>query len=61
MNVEITRDQAESLLDFIEYEFIDSIRNDEGCDNMGYVAHVCEVWSACKKVLKDEKGECKQK
>ena len=56
MNVEITRDQAESLLDFIEREFIDTIRNDEGCDNMEYVANVCDVWRACKKVLDEKEG-----
>lgn len=54
MNVEITRVQAESLLDFIEYEFIDSIRHADDCDNMEYVANICDVWRACKMALKED-------
>lgn len=27
--------------------------NARGCDNMEYVANVCDVWRTCKKVLKE--------
>lgn len=53
-NIEITPDQATSLLDFIEFSFIDSIRNDTDCDNMDYVCNICEIY---KKLKESEVGE----
>jgi len=52
--VEITNEQASSLLDFIEFNFIDSIRNDQDCDNMGYICNICEIY---KKLKESEVGE----
>lgn len=53
MKLDITKSQAESLLKFIEIEFIDSVRNDEGIDNMQYVVNICDVY----KELKQKVGE----
>jgi hypothetical protein len=40
----ITDDEAESLLDFIELHFIDSIRDDPDADSMIYIANIGSVY-----------------
>ena len=49
MQIEITKDQAENLIDFLECEFIDSIRNNEEVDNLEYVCNICEFYKMLKK------------
>ena len=46
--INITRDQAISLLDFIEFNFINSIRDDPDCDSMEYVCNICEIYKKIK-------------
>lgn len=48
--IQITKAEAESLLDFIEIAFIEDVRNGE-CDNMEYVANICSVWAKAKKLI----------
>lgn len=36
-NVELTKSQISNLIDFIEFEFIDTIRSDESIDNIDYL------------------------
>lgn len=43
----ITKDEAESLLDFIECYFIDTLK-DNDVDNMKYVYNICSIWRKCK-------------
>ena len=46
--IEITKDEAESLLDFIELNFFDAIRNDEDVDNLEWVINIMSVYQKCK-------------
>ena len=39
--ITITKDEAESLLDWLEINLIDDIRNDTDCDSMGKAEAVC--------------------
>lgn len=43
----LTKDEAESLLEFIEIHFIDSLHDDHA-DNMEYVYNICSIWRKCK-------------
>lgn len=49
--VYITIDEAESLLDFIELNFINSIREDPDCDSMEYVANVGSIYKKLRSVI----------
>lgn len=46
--IEITKEEAESLLDFIEVSFFDTIRNDEDVDNLEWVINIMSVYQKCK-------------
>ena len=46
--IEITKDEAESLLDFIEVSFFDTIRNDEDVDNLEWAMNIMSVYKKCK-------------
>lgn len=48
--MQITKDEAESLLDFIELDFIEGVRHD-GCDNMEYIANICSIWRKAKNLI----------
>ena len=52
--IEITKAQAESMVDFLEAEFINGIRNDPDLDNLRYVVNICEVYKKLNEVC--EKG-----
>lgn len=41
--VELTKSQVENLIEFIELNFIDIIRKDEGIDNIEYVIDMMEA------------------
>ena len=56
--VTLTKDEAESLFDFIEMNLIDSIRNDVDCDNIVYIENLIRVWRKCGgKRVDDEDGD----
>ena len=46
--IEITKDEAESLLDFIGVSFFDAIRNDEDVDNLEWAMNIMLVYKKCK-------------
>lgn len=48
--MQITKDEAESLLDFIELDFIEGVRHDD-CDNIEYVANICSIWRKAKNLI----------
>lgn len=50
--MQITKDEAVSLLDFIEVDFIESISRGE-CDNMEYVTNICSIWCKAKKLISE--------
>lgn len=45
--VRLTKGEAESLLDFLEMNLIDSIRNDPDCDNIKYIENLIRIWRKC--------------
>lgn len=48
MNIELTNSQVENLMEFFEFEFIDSIRNNTDIDNMDYLVDMCEIYKKLK-------------
>ena len=44
VKVDLTESQAENLAEFIELEFIHSIRNDRELDNIEYICDICDVY-----------------
>lgn len=44
----LTNSEAKNLMEFIQYEFIDSIREDEEIDNIEYVCDICRAYSKLK-------------
>lgn len=55
--ITLTKTQAENLLEFIDIYFINSIRDDNEVDNMGYLCDMCDVYKELKAVLETSKAE----
>lgn len=49
VTLNLTKEQVESLLEFIEFEFIPSVRRDPGCDNMSYLVNICDIYKELKR------------
>lgn len=48
MKIELTNSQVDNLMEFFEFEFIDSIRNNTDVDNMNYLVDMCEIYKKLK-------------
>ena len=46
--VEFTESQLDNVIEFIEMEFIDSLRRDEGIDNINYVIDMMNALQAMR-------------
>ena len=44
ISFDITKGQIESLIEFIDLNFLPSIRNDEDIDNMDYIYNICDIY-----------------
>ena len=44
MVIEITKDECETLVDLIECNLLNIIRNDEDIDNMIWLMNICSVF-----------------
>ena len=44
ISFDITKGQIASLIEFIDLNFISSIRNDEDVDNMDYICNICDIY-----------------
>lgn len=53
--VSITRDEAESLADWIETDFIDDLRNNEDGNSLEFIENILRIYRKCKDYL--EKGD----
>lgn len=51
MNISLTISQIENLKEFIEFEFIGSIRDDEDIDNIDYIVDMMDTYKKLKEVL----------
>ena len=65
---DITKGQIESLIEFIDLNFLPSIRTDEDIDNMDYICNICDIyrnltkaqetiWDNEEKFYNDKAGE----
>ena len=55
--VEFTKSQIDSLVEFIELFFIDSIRNDEEVDNIDYIIDMMEALKKLRAVANEFDNE----
>ena len=51
--IELTKSQIDNLMEFFEFEFIDSIRDNTEVDNINYLVDMCDIY---KKLV--EAKEC---
>lgn len=54
--IEITKSEAESLMEFIETNIFDIIRNDEYIDNINWLTNIVSVYMKCKNPQKYKSG-----
>jgi hypothetical protein len=52
VKVALTKSQCKNLADFIEFYFIQSIRDDTDIDNINYLVDMCAAY----KVLRESEG-----
>ena len=51
--VELTKDEAESLADFLEWYLIPAIQNEESdVDNIEWLCNMTAIYGKCREVLK---------
>lgn len=43
--LQLTESQVENLIEFFEFQFIPMIRNDEGIDNINYIADMMQIFT----------------
>ena len=55
MKIELTKSQITNLANFIQFNLIDEIRNDDEIDNINYLVDMCEAY----KVLKEAEEQLK--
>lgn len=48
MIIELTKSQVDNLMEFFEFEFIDSVRNNTDIDNMNYLVDMCDIYKKLK-------------
>lgn len=58
---ELSKSQVENLIEFIELNFIDSIRDDEAIDNIDYVVDMMDALSKLRNMLAIMKTNDKSK
>lgn len=46
--IEITKDEAESLMDFIEMNVFDVIRDNDEIDSIEWLCNIASVYNKCK-------------
>ena len=52
-DITITKDEAESLLDWLEIHLIDDIRDDTDCDSMEWLSNMMSIYNKCKEGTRD--------
>lgn len=54
MKIDMTKGQCESLIDYIELNLIDIIRNDTEIDSLEWVKNILDARDAFKKAVKED-------
>lgn len=57
MKVELTKSQCKNLADFLEFNLIESIRNDTDIDNICYLSDMCKAYDILREVEGNEDAE----
>ena len=52
--ITITMDEAESLIDWMECNLIDDIRNDTDVDSMEWLCNMVSIYKKCKEAVEDK-------
>ena len=52
LKIELTKSQVENLIDFFQFNFIDTIRNDTDIDNIEYVCDMCNTYQTLKECVR---------
>ena len=52
--IELTKSQCVSLVEFIEFTLIPSVRNDQDLDNLQYVINICDAYKVFKEVVDND-------
>lgn len=56
MKVELTKSQITNLASFIQYNFIEEIRNNDDIDNINYLVDMCDAYKVLKEAEKQLKA-----
>lgn len=56
MKVELTKSQITNLANFIEFNLINEIRNDEEIENIDYLVDMCDAYKTFKEAEKQLKA-----
>ena len=54
--IELTKSQCASLVNFIDFAFIPSLRQDPDLDNLQYVINICDAYKVFKEVVDSNEG-----
>ena len=46
--IKLTDSQVENLIEFLEFEFIQSIQRNPDCDNINYLVEMCDIYKQLK-------------
>ena len=46
--IELSKSQITNLMNFFEFDFIQSIREDEEVDNINYLVDMCDIYKKLK-------------
>lgn len=53
--VELTKSQVKNLIEFFQFNFIESVRRDEDIDNIEYLCDMCNLYQTLKGCVVDGK------
>ena len=57
IEIKLTRSQADNLMEFFEFEFIDSIRDNTDIDNINYLVDMCDIYKKLKITVEEVDGK----
>lgn len=53
ITINLTESQADNLMEFFEFSFIPSVRQDDDIDNINYLVDMCDIYKALKEQKKE--------
>lgn len=52
-NIVLTKSQVKNLIEFFQFNFIESVRSDEDIDNIEYLCDMCNLYQTLKGCVSD--------